>query len=193
MSLFATKMALMGAEKHQNYSSNNNRNEKDIRHLHLSGMADCSRRIDLLRRQRQLRLQGTDCRQMGSKSYYHWYHDFTDESLSSERTYTLSDTNYIGYDSAEFNTTGTMRWHMNDRYVSSGMFSDPYINFEWRIKGDSLFVSPNWVADAIAKYAIKELNSEALVIEQYLDNEHPEYSYHHWEQIHRYTFSRCKK
>ena len=37
------------------------------------------------------------------KSYYHWYHDFTDESLSSERTYTLSDTDYIGYDSAEFN------------------------------------------------------------------------------------------
>lgn len=127
------------------------------------------------------------------KSYYHWYHDFTDESLSNERTYTLSDTNYIGYDSAEFNTNGTMRWHMNDRYVSSGMFSDPYINYEWRIKGDSLFVSPNWVADNIAKYAIKELNSEALVIEQHLDNEHPEYSHHHWEQIHRYTFSRCKK
>ena len=126
------------------------------------------------------------------KKYYTWYHDFTDESLSFEETTTLPDTSYQGYDSAEFNANGTTRWHMSDRWVSQGMYSDPYRNFEWRIDGDSLFVSPNWVADNISKYAIKELDNETLVIEEYLNNEHPDYSHHHWEQIHRYTFRRVQ-
>ena len=124
-------------------------------------------------------------------TYYHWYHDFTDESLS-EVTYTLPDTTYQGYDAAMFNADGTTRWHMSDRWVSQGMYTDPYRNFEWRIDGDTLLVSPDWVADNISKYAIKKLDNTTLVIEKYLNNEHPEYSHHHWEQIHRYTFRRMQ-
>lgn len=126
------------------------------------------------------------------KTFYHWTHDFTDESLSGEETYNLPDTMYQGYDLAEFNANGTTRWHMSDRWVSQGMYSDPYRNFDWRIDGDSLFVSPDWVADNISKYTIKELDSENLVIEEYSNNGHPDYSHHHLEQIRRYTFRRVK-
>lgn len=126
------------------------------------------------------------------KTYYYGCHDFTDESLSGEVTYTLPDTNYQGYDSAAFNANGTTRWHRSDRWVSQGMYSDPYSNFEWRIDGDSLFVPTNWVADNISKYAIKKLDGENLVIEEYLNNGHPDYSHHHLEQIHRYTFRRVQ-
>ena len=123
------------------------------------------------------------------KTSYHWYHDLTDESLSSEATYTLPDTNYIGYDSAEFHADGTMQWHMSDRYVSEGMFTDPYRNFDWLINGDSLFVYIGTIENG-SKYAIKALDNKTLIIEEYTNNEHPEYSHHHWEQIHRYTLNR---
>jgi hypothetical protein len=120
-------------------------------------------------------------------SYYHWCHDFTDESLSGDVTYTLPDTNYIGYDSVEFNADGTMRWHMNDLYVSQGMYSDPYRNFKWHVNGDSLFIENE------TSFEIKVLNSENLAIEYYTNNGHPEYSHHHLEQINRYTFKRTQR
>ena len=121
------------------------------------------------------------------KTYYHMYHDFTDENCSFESSYTLPDTTYVGYDSIEFNNDGTSLWHMSDLYVSSGMFTDPYKHFNWIIRDDSLIV--NYCQD---KYAIKELNSENLVIEEYVNNGHEEYSHHHWEQIHRYTLKRVQ-
>jgi hypothetical protein len=126
------------------------------------------------------------------KTYYHWCHDLTDESLSGEFTYILPDTNYQGYDSAEFNADGTTRWHMSDRWVSQGMYSDAYRNFEWRIDGDSLLISPNWATGNISKYAIKNLDSENLVVEEYTNNVQYDFNHHHLEQIHRYTFRRVE-
>jgi hypothetical protein len=81
---------------------------------------------------------------------------------------------------------------MSDLYVHDGMYTEPYRHFEWRISGDSLFVSTNWFEGSVLKYAIKELNNETLVIEQYTNNGHPEYSHHHWEQTHCYTFKRTR-
>ena len=120
------------------------------------------------------------------KKYYTWYHDFTDESLSFEETTTLPDTSYQGYDMIEFNADGTSLWHMSDRYVQQGMFDNPYRTFNWQISDDSLIVHSEW------KYAIKELNTENLVIEEYVNNGHEEYGHHHWEQTHRYTLKRTK-
>lgn len=120
------------------------------------------------------------------ESYYHWYHDFTDESLSFEVSYTLPDTTYVGFDSIEFNADGISHWHMSDLYVSGGMFTDPYKHFSWIIRDDTLIVNNEEI------FAIKELNSEKLVIEEYVNNGHEEYGHHHWEQIHRYTFNRAQ-
>ena len=120
------------------------------------------------------------------KKYYTWYHDFTDESLSFEETTTLPDTSYQGYDMIMFNADGTSLWHMSDRYVQQGMFDNPYRTFYWQISEDSLIVQSEW------KYAIKELNTENLVIEEYVNNGHEEYGHHHWEQIHRYNLERIK-
>lgn len=119
------------------------------------------------------------------ETYYHWSHDFTAETYE-EVTYLPSDTDYIGYDSVEFNADGTSRWHMSDLYVCSGMFTDPYKHFSWIIDDDTLIISSQ------EKYAIKELNNENLVIEEYVNNGHEEYSHHHWEQIHRYTLKRVQ-
>ncbi len=121
---------------------------------------------------------------------YHWYHDFTDESLSFEEISAPADTNYIGYDSAEFNADGTSRWHMNDRYVQGGMFTDPFRHFNWCISEDSLFVYTGTLENAMWKFAIKELDGKNLVVEEYTNNGHQDYSHHHWEQILRYTFKR---
>lgn len=120
------------------------------------------------------------------ESYYHWYHDFTDESLSFEVSYTLPDTTYIGFDSIEFNADGISHWHMSDLYVSGGMFTDPYKHFSWIIHDDTLIVNNEEL------FAIKELNSENLVIEEYVNNGHEEYGHHHHEQIHRYTLKRTR-
>lgn len=120
------------------------------------------------------------------KKYYTWYHDFTDESLSFEETTTLPDTSYQGYDMIMFNADGTSLWHMSDRYVQQGMFDNPYRTFNWQISEDSLIVQSEW------KYAIKKLNTEDLVIEEYVNNGHEEYGHHHWEQIHRYNLERIK-
>lgn len=120
------------------------------------------------------------------KTYYHLQHDFTDESLSFEASYTLPDTTYVGYDSIVFNTDRTSHWHMTDLYVSSGMFSDPYKHFSWTISDDTLII------ESQTKYAIQELNSDNLVIEAYENNGHEEYGHHHLEQIHRYTLKRAQ-
>lgn len=120
------------------------------------------------------------------QTYYHMHHDFTDESLSFEASYTLPDTTYMGYDSIVFNTDRTSHWHMTDLYVSSGLFTDPYKHFSWTIGDDTLIINSD------KKYAIKELNRENLVIEEYVNNGHEEYGHHHWEQIHRYTLKRAQ-
>lgn len=119
------------------------------------------------------------------KTYYHWYHDFTDEK-TYETLITLPDTNYQGYDSIEFKTDGTSRWHMTDRYVQQGMHDDPYKTFNWQIIDDTLIISSEW------KFAIKELNNENLLIEQYMNNGHEEFGHHHLEQIHRYSLKRAQ-
>ena len=124
-------------------------------------------------------------------SYYNQYHDFTDENLSSEDTWTLPDDNYIGYDSAEFKADGTMRWHLNDRYVSEGHFDYHYREYSWHIDGDSLFVYSNTFDDG-SKYAIKDLDNKNLVIEEYTNNYPPSYDQHHWEQVNRLTLKRSK-
>lgn len=124
------------------------------------------------------------------QSYYWWDHDITTETYA-ESTCSPSDSIYIGYDSIEFNSDGNSRWHMNDKWVHDGMYDNPYKTFEWRISGDTLLVSPNWVEDNISKYTIKELNNTNLVIENYWNNGHEEYSHHHLEQIERYTLKRA--
>ena len=125
------------------------------------------------------------------ETYYHWSHDFTAETYE-EVTYLPSDTDYIGYDSVEFNADGTSRWHMSDLYVSEGMYSDPYRDVNWLVSGDSLFVYTGTLENAMWKFAIKELDSKKLVVEEYKNNEHPLYSQHHREQIHRYTLERAQ-
>ena len=125
-------------------------------------------------------------------TYHGWFHDITLDTSQDITCTPATDTNYVGYDAAEFYADGTTRWHMSDKYVHDGMFTDPYRHFEWRISGDSLFVSTNWFEGSVLKYAIKELNNETLVIEQYTNNGHPEYSHHHWEQTQCYTFKRTR-
>ena len=125
-------------------------------------------------------------------TYHGWFHDITLDTHQDVTCTPATDTNYVGYDAAEFYADGTTRWHMSDKYVHDGMFTDPYRHFEWRINGDSLFVSTNWFEGSVLKYAIKELNNETLVIEQYTNNGHPEYSHHHWEQTQCYTFKRTR-
>ena len=124
------------------------------------------------------------------QSYYWWDHDITTETYA-EGTSSPSDSIYIGYDSIEFNSDGSSRWHMSNCWVQGDMYDNPYRTFEWRISGDALLVSPNWVEDNISKYTIKELNNANLVIENYSNNEHEEYSHHHREQIERYTLKRA--
>ena len=126
------------------------------------------------------------------QTYHSWVHDFTLDTHQDVTCTPATDPNYVGYDAAEFYADGTTRWHMSDKYVHDGMFTDPYRDFEWRINGDSLFVSTNLEADDVARYAIKELNNGTLVIEQYTNNEHSEYSHHHWEQTQCYTFKRTR-
>ena len=126
------------------------------------------------------------------QTYHGWFHDFTLDTHQDVTCTPATDTNYVGYDAAEFYADGTTRWHMSDKYVHDGMFTDPYRHFEWRISGDSLFVSTNWFEGSVLKYAIKELNNETLVIEQYTNNGHSEYSHHHWEQTQCYTFKRTR-
>ena len=126
------------------------------------------------------------------QTYHGWFHDFTLDTHQDVTFTPATDTNYVGYDAAEFYADGTTRWHMSDKYVHDGMFTDPYRHFEWRISGDSLFVSTNWSDGSVLKYAIKELNNETLVIEQYTNNGHSEYSHHHWEQTQCYTFKRTR-
>ena len=125
-------------------------------------------------------------------TYHGWFHDFTLDTSQDITCTPANDTNYVGYDAAEFYADGTTRWHMSDKYVHDGMFTDPYRHFEWRLSGDSLFVSTNWSDGSVLKYAIKELNNETLVIEQYTNNGHSEYSHHHWEQTQCYTFKRTR-
>ena len=125
-------------------------------------------------------------------TYHGWFHDFTLDTHQDVTCTPATDTNYVGYDAAEFYADGTTRWHMSDKYVHDGMYTDPYRHFEWRINGDSLFVSTNWFEGSVLKHAIKELNNETLVIEQYTNNGHPEYSHHHWEQTQCYTFKRTR-
>ena len=123
------------------------------------------------------------------QTYHCWLHDFTMDTYE-DATYTpATDTNYRGYDAAEFYSDGTT---LSDLYVHDGMYTEPYRHFEWRISGDSLFVSTNWSDGSVLKYAIKELNNETLVIEQYTNNGHSEYSHHHLEQTHCYTFKRTR-
>ena len=125
-------------------------------------------------------------------TYHGWFHDITLDTSQDITCTPATDTNYVGYDAAEFYADGTTRWHMSDKYVHDGMFTDPYKHFEWRINGDSLFVSTDWFEGSVLKYAIKELNNETLVIEQYTNNGHPEYSHHHWEQTQCYTFKHTR-
>ena len=126
------------------------------------------------------------------QTYHSWVHDFTLDTHQDVTCTPATDPNYVGYDAAEFYADGTTRWHMSDKYVHDGMFTEPYKYFEWRINGDSLSVSTNWTENDVARYAIKELNNETLVIEQYTNNEHSEYSHHHWEQTQCYTFKRTR-
>jgi hypothetical protein len=116
------------------------------------------------------------------KSCYHWYHDLTDEIWSSEESFTLPDTNYIGYDAIEFNADGTLRWHMSDLMVQEGAFTDPYVEANWFLHGDSLIINTT-------KYAITKPDEETLIIEDYFRVN--SYQGHHgWERINRYTLKR---
>lgn len=121
-------------------------------------------------------------------SYHNWFHNCTDEMGSYDIIYNLPDTNYLGYDSVEFTSDGTTQWHMNNLYLQGSLDSDPYKNFTWHISNDSLFVYPaQW------KFEIKELDTKALVIEQYFNNQHPLRPQEpRWEQRICYTFKRVK-
>lgn len=125
------------------------------------------------------------------KTYHLWIHDLNDEdpwamgdSYSREETWNLPDTNYSGYDAAEFNADGTMRWHMTDRMVIEGGYADPYINANWYISGDSLMIDET-------KYAIKEINDGSLVIEDYY-RVNSYQSHHGWERTNCYAFERVR-
>ena len=123
------------------------------------------------------------------QSYYLWIHDLTDEdpwvtdgSYSHEETWNLPDTNYVGYDAIEFNADGTLRWHMSELMVQEGAFTDPYVEANWFLNGDSLIINTT-------KYAITKPDEETLIIEDYFRVD--SYQGHHgWERINRYTLKR---
>ena len=120
-------------------------------------------------------------------TYHLWVNDLYNgrswpDGYSQDVTYNLPDTSYSGYDAVEFNADGTMRWHMNDRMVSEGGYSDPYVNGNWTVRLDSLITNDT-------RYGIKQLDSETLVIEDYYKVS--SYQNHHgWERINHYTFRR---
>ena len=123
------------------------------------------------------------------QSYYLWIHDLTDEdpwvndgSYSHEETWNLPDTNYVGYDAIEFNADGTLRWHMSDLMAQEGAFTDPYVEANWFLNGESLIINTT-------KYTITKPDEETLIIEDYFRVN--SYQGHHgWERINRYTLRR---
>ena len=131
------------------------------------------------------------------QTYYHGIHDFNDEnpwstdgSYTQEETWNLPDTSYSGYDWAEFKADGTTCWHMNDHFAHECSHSDPNVNSEWLIKGDTLLINPS-MPNTNGKFAIKELDSVTLIIEQY-HKVSPYHEHHGWEETHRHTFKRVQ-
>lgn len=116
--------------------------------------------------------------------------DHTD-GTHSDVTTTPADTTYIGYDTVEFKSDGTTRWHMNDRYVAGGMYSSPYRDFNWYVTGDSLIVWAESYENRMFAFEIKTLDRGALIVEQHSTTPE-EYGHHHLEQTLCYTFGRVQ-
>ena len=127
-----------------------------------------------------------------------WYilsvrHEMTDHTAGTydDRTIFSTNSNYIGYDTIDFDADGNSRWHMNDRYVSDGMFTDPYRYFNWYRTGDSLIVWKEFIENRMFAFEIKELSNSTLVVEEYYDKPE-EYSHHHIEGTDCYTLKRVQ-
>lgn len=95
------------------------------------------------------------------------FNNLTD-SIHHEKTYyPQTDSLYPGCDAAEFKSDGTVRLHMSAFYVAQNRTENPYRSYQWRIIGDTLYLSQDYNNSIVYPYAIQELNDETLVIEYY--------------------------
>ena len=121
----------------------------------------------------------------------HYIVDDHTNGTHNDYTDLTTDTNYVGYNTVEFNANGTTRWHMNDRYVQDGMYDYTYRDFNWYITGDSLIIWCENMDNRWFSFEIKELDRTSLVVEEYYN--HPaEYSHPHLEGTDCYTFKRIQ-
>lgn len=118
-------------------------------------------------------------------------HDITSGTYE-DVTYTETDTEYPGYDTVEFKADGTTLWHMNDYYVQSGLFSNPYREYDWLIRSDKLYIYSGTLENNRWDYSILELNRNKLYIEGSHDNYPPLYGHHYIEETRYYTFKRVQ-
>ena len=89
--------------------------------------------------------------------------------IRDDEIYNVSDTNYIGFDAAEFFADGIMRWHLNEKYqaIYGNEFPDHYMTLRWSINDNILYIErgPDSLGHVKWEYEIKELNDRNLVIE----------------------------
>ena len=89
--------------------------------------------------------------------------------IRDDEIYNVSDTNYIGFDAAEFFDDGIMRWHLNEKYqaIYGNEFPDHYMTLRWSINDNILYIErgPDSLGHVTWEYEIKELNDQNLVIE----------------------------
>lgn len=85
--------------------------------------------------------------------------------IRDDEIYNVSDTNYIGFDAAEFFADGIMRWHTNEMYQA--FYGNESITLSWSINDNILYIERG--SDSLGyvkwEYEIKELNDRNLVIE----------------------------
>lgn len=87
--------------------------------------------------------------------------------IRDEEIYNVSDTNYIGFDAAEFFADGIMRWHTNENYQA--FYGNESITLSWSINEAKLYIErgPDSLGHVEWEYEIKELNDRNLVIERH--------------------------
>jgi len=87
--------------------------------------------------------------------------------IRDDEIYNVSDTNYIGFDAAEFFADGIMRWHTNENYQA--FYGNESITLSWSINEAKLYIErgPDSLGHVEWEYEIKELNDRNLVIERH--------------------------
>ena len=87
--------------------------------------------------------------------------------IFDDEIYNVSDTNYIGFDAAEFFADGIMRWHTNENYQA--FYGNESITLSWSINEAKLYTErgPDSLGYYKLEYEIKKLSDRDLVIERH--------------------------